>query len=314
VLDFLRRYRYELALLATVFIWGANVPILKVALREMSTSQTNAVRFTMGASALGVFAFFELRRAGRTFGSVLRSHGLALAGLGIIGYVIYQEAFIFALSKTSTASTALLMATSPIWTALFSHFGGLQRLRLAGWVGLLVALTGTALVALARPDPAPGSVQDSALGNGVMLVAALAWSLYTTLNGRLKKLVPPGTGAFTGMLVALPCLFAVAAIQPGWRPLSTLSGTTWATLVFSGTLSVGLTFAVWNAAIAHVGPTTTAAFAYLTPLVAALVGFLLLGERVTSIHLIGGALLLGGLVWMRRGLVTPDDASVEAAA
>lgn len=304
----LYRYRYELALLATVVIWGANVPFLKIALREVSTAEANAIRFTFGTAALGLLAIRELRRTGRSFVEVLRRHGRALAGLGLIGYFLYQEAFIFSLSKTSSASAALLMATAPLWTALFSHFGGLQRLRGAGWGGLLVALLGTALVATARH----ATGHDSALGNGVMLLAALAWSIYTTLNGRMKRLVPPGTSAFVGMLVALPCLYLVSALTPGWRPLMSLSTEAWLTLIFSGTFSVGLTFAVWNAAIAHVGPTTTAAFGYLSPLVAALVGFMLLGEPITRYHVIGGVLLLGGLIWMRRGLRTPDEEAVEA--
>jgi drug/metabolite transporter (DMT)-like permease len=306
----LYRYRYELALLATVVIWGANVPFLKIALREVSTAEANAIRFTFGTVALGLFAHGELRRTGRSFGAVLRRHGWALAALGLIGYFLYQEAFIFSLSITSSASAALLMATSPLWTALFSHFSGLQRLRGSSWGGLLLALSGAALVASARHSTG----HDSALGNGVMLLAALAWSVFTTLNGRMKRLVPPGTSAFAGMLVALPCLYLVSALTPGWQPLTSLSAATWLTLFFSGSLSVGLTFAVWNAAIAHVGPTTTAAFGYLSPLVAALVGFVLLGEPITLYHVLGGALLLGGLVWMRRGLRTPDEEAVEAVA
>ena len=312
MLDLLRRYRFELALLATVVIWGANVPFLKIALREVSTSQTNAIRYTFGTAALGLYAFHELRRTGRSFGDVVRHYGLALAGLGFVGYFLYQEGFIYGVAHTSSASAALLMATSPLWTAVMSHALGLEKLRMAGWMGLLVALAGTAVVAMARDSAGT----DTTLGNVVLLLASIAWSVYTALSGRLKKLVPPGTGAFVGMLVALPCLYLVAAVQPGWHPLGEISGVTWATLFFSGSLSVGLTFAVWNAAIGHVGPATTAAFSYLTPLVTAVTAYFLIGEPITRVHVLGGLLLLGGLVWMRRGLHTklPVRAGAEAEA
>ncbi len=305
-----RRYRYELALLATVVIWGANVPFLKIALREVSTSQTNAIRYTFGTIALGIFALRELRRAERSFTEVVRLYGLPLAGLGFVGYFLYQEGFIYGVKHTSSASAALLMATSPLWTAVIAHTLGLQKLRAAGWVGLVVALAGTALVATAKESAGT----DSALGNVVLLFASVAWSVYTALSGRLKKLVPPGTGAFVGMLVALPCLYLVAAFQPGWHPLGEISRVTWATLFFSGSLSVGLTFAVWNAAIGHVGPSTTAAFSYLTPLITAVTAYFLIGEPITRPHVFGGLLLLGGLVWMRRGLQMPLPVRAGAEA
>lgn len=293
---FLRRYRYELALLLTVVVWGVNVPVLKMALREIAPSHANAFRFTLGAVALGTAGWIERRRLGMTFREAVRGRIGMLASLGILGYFVYQEAFIFGIARTSAASAALLTATSPVWTALLGHVTRIDRLQRAALPGMALALAGAVVVALGRK----GHGIDSVAGNLTMLASALVWAVFTVRQSRLAGIVPPATGAFVSLLFALVGLYGIALATPAHGSLATLSPAALAALVYSGVLSVGLTFAIWNAAVAHVGPTTTASFGYLTPLFAAVTAFFLLGEPITPWHVGGAALLIGGLVWMRR--------------
>jgi drug/metabolite transporter (DMT)-like permease len=70
--------------------------------------------------------------------------------------------------------------------------------------------------------------------------------------------------------------------------------------VFSGALSTGLAYALWNVAVNVVGPARTSAFNNLVPFVALATGYVLLGEPVTGIQLAGGLLIIGGLWLVRR--------------
>lgn len=293
---FLRHHRYELALLATVIVWGVNVPVLKMALGEIAPAHANAFRFTLGALALGTAGWVERRRLGLTLVGAVRGHMGTLALLGLFGYFVYQEAFIYGIAHTSAASVALLTATSPLWTAVIGHASGIDRIRASALPGMAVALAGAFVVALGRK----GSGLDSMEGNLTVLASAALWAGFTVRQTRLAGIVPPATGAFVSLSFALVGLYGVALATPAHGTLATLSPAALAALVYSGLLSVGLTFAVWNAAVAHVGPTTTASFGYLTPLFAASAAFVLLGEPITAWHVAGGVLLIGGLVWMRR--------------
>ena len=296
VYDVLRRHRYELALLATVAIWGVNVPVLKLALREIAPAHANAFRFTLGALALGTVGWLERRRRGITLGDAVRGRLGTLALLGLFGYFAYQEAFIYGVAHTSAASAALLTATSPLWTAVLGHATGVDRLRRTALPGMALALLGACVVALGKK----GSGLDTVAGNMTMVGSAALWAAFTVRQTRLAGVVPPATGAFVSLLVALVGLYVLALVTPATGTLATLSPAALGALVYSGVLSVGVTFAVWNAAVAHVGPTTTASFGYLTPLFAATAALVLLGEPITAWHLVGGLLLIGGLVWMRR--------------
>ncbi len=307
---FVHRHRYELALLATVCVWGVNVPVLKMALREIAPGHANALRFTLGACALGLVGLAERRRLGVTYADAVRGHLPTLAALGLFGYFFYQEAFIFGVSRTSAASASLLTATSPIFAAVIGHALRIDRLHRSALPGMALALCGAVVVALGKKS---GGI-DTLAGNLTILGSALCWAFFTVRQASLSGKVPPATGAFTSILVALVGLYAVGFATPEPLRLMELSWPTVVALVFSGVLSVGVTFAVWNAAVAHVGPTTTASFGYLTPLFAAVTAFFLLGEPITLWHLAGAVLLIGGLVWMRRGKARVARQAREAEA
>lgn len=299
----LYRNRYAIALLLSVAIWGANVPILKIALRDVPTSVANAVRFSLSAATLGTIAVFEMRRLGKPFLWPMRAHGGWLVLLGLMAYVGYQEAFILGLTRTSSTSIGLLMATAPLWTALVAHLTHTQRVQRAAWAGLLLSLAGATVVVVGSQG---GGGEDTLGGNVLILAGAMLWSGFTVLSRRLTGKVPPATATFWEIVVALPVLVLLALPDAGGFSPAAVPLVTWLALAFSGVLSVGLTLVVWNVGVQHLGPTTTGAYSNLTPLATALAAYLILGDRITPLQVAGGALILGGLVWMRRGLSAPS--------
>jgi len=105
--------------------------------------------------------------------------------------------------------------------------------------------------------------------------------------------------AFWTMLAALPFLWSIALPDP--NAFSGLSEPiVWVVLVFSGVLSTGVAYILWNVGIRHVGPAHTAAFGNLVPVVAFIIGMLWLGESGTAYELAGASAILGGIYVMRR--------------
>jgi len=101
-------------------------------------------------------------------------------------------------------------------------------------------------------------------------------------------------------MIALPILWTL-----GWSDLdqvnwAEVTPTVWAAIVFSGGFSTGIAYGLWNVAVQRVGPSATAIYNNLVPVVALASGVVLIGERVTLYQLLGGTLILGGLLLMRR--------------
>ncbi|WP_397547865.1 DMT family transporter [Rhodothermus marinus] len=298
------RLKYELALLFDVLVWGINFPILKVALAAMHPFVVNLFRFIFSLLVLGALHAWTHRRDRTPFFEPLRTHGRAILLLGLLGYVIYQLAFIEGVHLTTSGSAALIMASAPLWTAVISQLRGYDRLNLLGWIGLLVSLLGTVVVVIYGPRALDFS-EDALLGNLLMTGAAVAWGAYTALSQPFVHRMDPASLTFFGLLLAYPILALLGLLHLDAVVWADVDATIWAALIFSGALSTGLTVAFWNHAIRHVGPSHTAAFGNLVPVVALVAGYLMLGEPITPAQLLGGAGIIGGLLLMRRARRMP---------
>ena len=134
----------------------------------------------------------------------------------------------------------------------------------------------------------------------MMLLAAVLWGSYTALTKRLVDRASPLPITFFGVLAALPVLLGVGAAYESTVSWEAVDGWAVGSLLFSGGLAVGLMFVLWNQGIRRVGSSSTAVYYYLVPVVALIAGAILLGEPITVVQLAGGALIIGGLVLVRR--------------
>jgi drug/metabolite transporter (DMT)-like permease len=292
-------WKQDAILLATVLIWGINIPILKGALAAMHPHVLNVFRFTVSTAVLGGLYVVRRRGSSEGFFAPLRLYGRQIALLGLLGYLFYQFCFIVGIDYTTAGNAALIMASAPLWTALIGHVLGYDVLGRSGWLGLAATLAGTALIVIAgAQDVSLGS--DTFIGNAIMLLGAMLWGTYTALTKPVLRNVSPVGLSFLGLLFALPFLVGLAVPYAGSVDWSRVDLGVWAAILFSGGLSTGLAVALWNGAVRAVGPSYTAVFGNLVPLVALLGSVVLLGERITLAQVAGGALILGGLLLMRR--------------
>lgn len=301
------RWKNDAALLFVVLVWGVNFPIIKIALAAMPPHVVNLFRFAVSAAVLGGLYAAQLRHhreasSGSSSGSFwapMRTHGRRIAALGLLGYVAYQLCFIIGVNHTTAGSAALIMAAAPLWTAAVSRLLGYERLGLVAWAGLGLSLTGTALVIVTGAEGV--AVEAGSLyGNLLMLAASFLWGAYTALNTSVVREVSPTAFTFMGLLVALPALAAIGVPYLGQVEWAAVGLWVWAAILFSGGLSTGIAFILWNQAVKDVGASSTAAYSNLVPFVALVVGATLLDEAVTLLQVIGGALIIGGLVVLRR--------------
>lgn len=105
----------DLWVLFLVTVWGVNFVAIKGAVGEMSALAFNALRF-----GLGTLLMIALWRAFERGARIERRDWLGLALLGIVGNTIYQLTFIVAIKLSTASNTSLIVATSPIWTAILA--------------------------------------------------------------------------------------------------------------------------------------------------------------------------------------------------
>ena len=185
-----------------------------------------------------------------------------------------------------------------MWTALLASLFLGEALTRMAWMGLVVAMTGTMIVAVQK-----GVSTDSRylVGNLLVLAAALVWAAGTVYSRPLLKRISSIQLAAWAASIALPVHVLVALFRP-WDELSQFNTTgIWLTVLYAGVLSSGLTPPMWHFGVRIVGAAHAAIIQNLIPLIALLAAWATRGETPTGSQLFGGALILLGLVAMRRG-------------
>lgn len=284
-------------MLVVVLVWGLNFVIAKSALAQIPPLAFAALRFTCGA----VLLFGVLHVTG---GLALptRQHWRTLIVLGIVGNTIYQSLFMLGLRHTTAGNSALLIAIVPALVALVGALLGIERLTRRVALGIALAFVGVALVVSARGLTLSA---ETLRGDGLLLACAVAWSAYTlgvrAIGGALSPLQITAWTTLAGvpglLLLGLPDLLGT-----NWRAVD---GWAWGGLAYATVLALGLAYLLWNTSVRAVGTNRTAIYQCVTPLVATLAAWPLLGEVPTPLQAGGAALIIGGVLTARLQLRAP---------
>jgi len=282
----------DAGLILIAVIWGLNFPLVKIALREMEPLVVNAIRYPLAALTVTLL----LRMQGRRL-APRRRHWPRVLFLGLIGHVIYQVLFIYALDWTLTGNAALILATAPVWIVFLSTVMGKERYSPPVLYGALTTLAGMVLL-IANGSASLGA---SLRGDLLMVVATIFWSLYTVLARRAIK--RHGALEVTGWSLWAATPFVFAAGVPGMvrGDLAGVSVSSWMAVVYAGVLTVAIGYFVWYRAVGVLGQSRTSVYANLVPVITLLAAWAWLGETPTAAQLAGTGVILAGLVVARRG-------------
>ncbi len=294
-----RRWTFppEAGLLLVVLFWGFNFAVVKVPLEVMPPFVVNTIRFVVSALVLGLLHARACEVRGVPFWGTFRAGWKTVVALGLLGHALYQICFILGIDRTTAGGAALLIATSPLVTAAAGHLLNIDRMGARGWAGVGVSLAGAVLVVLGRP----GDVGGDLVGVALLLAGSVAWGLTTVLSRPvLDRGATPLGLAFWGVVIALPVLAALSIPEWAATPWARVDVWDWLALLYSGSLSTGIAYWLWNDAVRQVGPSRTAAFSNLVPFVGVGAGAVLLGEPIAWLQVLGGALIVAGLVVVRK--------------
>lgn len=221
----------------------------------------------------------------------------ALAGGLITGLLFTVEfmALFAALDLTSVARVSILFYSMPVWLALGGHLllPG-ERLSGARVLGLLLAMSGVVLALMERD-----AVHVSPLGDALAVFAAMCWASIA-LVVRLTPLarVPAEMQLMSQLAISAPLLLVLAPMTG--ETLRTPGMLHWAGLLFQAVGVVGLGFLIWFRLLAVYQANGVASFSFLSPVLAVILGWLLLDERIGPLVWLALALVATGLVLINR--------------
>jgi len=287
-------HRFGLAdalLVLMAAIWGANYTAVKYAGRAFSPVSFTVLRVALAMVTLMTAALAQ-RRSWPSARDVWR-----LLALGVLGNGVYQLLFVAGVARTRVGDAALILAAAPAFMGIISWVRGVERVGRRAVGGIVLSIAGVGVVmygSSARMQHA-----GSLLGAALLFVGVICWSTFSVLLKPFTERVDDvQLNALTVAGGVLPLLFFLPHVVHS-TPWGRVNATAWGALAYSAIISVGVAYLFWYRGIRVLGPTRAAMYSNLQPVVASLVGWLLLGEAPTGWQGIGAVAILGGIVLAR---------------
>lgn len=231
----------------------------------------------------------------------LRAAGWRLPVVAALGIASYNSLLYNAAQSTEAINLTLLNTCLP----LFTFIGGGLLLgewpARRAWFGMVLAAGGL-LYLISRGSWAVFSSLSFQSGDLIMLVAVLVWALYTLMLRRWASFlqIPPLTLLGVLMLIGLPLITPFYLLElsrvGGFDPTPANLGAIVYTAVFASLVA----YLAWNHGVKTVGAAKAAMVTYLMPVFTAIIGWLVLGERLRDFHWVGGGLIFVGLILATR--------------
>jgi drug/metabolite transporter (DMT)-like permease len=281
-------------LLLMALIWGVNFIVVKIGTQLMHALAFNGARVGIAAVAL-VIVVVTMRERWPS-----RRDTIALLLLGVLGNGLYQWFFIEGIARTRAGDAALVLAASPAFMAIIGRILGVEQVTRRKVLGIAASLFGMALVVFGsgKADPAQHDVATFA-GNMLVLAACLCWALYTVLLKPYTERVPGvPLSALTMVGGAVP-LVAVSMPYIATTPWASLPASGWGALLYSGLLALVVAYLFWYRGVRVLGPTRSAMYSNLQPVVALVVAWIALGEKPTLVQVVGAVAIMIGLLLTR---------------
>lgn len=264
----------SLTLLALLAFAGNSI-LCRLALAGGTIDATSFTAIRLLSGAVVLLCLLQLRERGS-----LPPHGWTESFL-LAGYAL---PFGYAYRQLGAGTGALLLFGAVQCTMILGAFRSGARLTLLQWLGLAAAFGG--LVYLVLPGVSAPPLEGAAL----MIVAGIAWGLYT-LRGRASTVSPLARTAWNFVRASLVGVVVALLYWPdlNYSPRGVLLA------IASGGIASGLGYVIWYRVLPSLSTLTASVVQLAVPLIAAAGGTLLIGERLSLRLGVAALLLLGGI-------------------
>lgn len=280
-------------LVCCAFFWGATFIAGRIAVQAIPPLTVATGRFIIASLLLLVIAY---RVEGGLPKLSFKQVWVTLI-LGLTGIAIYNFFLFAALERMPAGKTALLVALSPIMTAVTVALILKEKLGPYRWGGIALALIGT-LTIVTKGDVLNATqslIESLGLGELLMFGAIVSWVGYTVFSRfALKGLTPIAATTYAtlwGTLVlGLASLTEVDSLSPAM-----LSWNNFFAVFYLGALGSAIAFIWYNEGVKMIGPARTVVFTNLVPVFGLLLSYLILDEPIYLSMVIGGAIVIAGV-------------------
>jgi len=294
-------------------VWGTTYLGIAIALETIPPLLLTGTRFVAAGLIMLLIARLRGEQIPRDRKTLLN---LALIGFLMVG--VGNLAVVWAELYVPSGIAALLVATAPFWMAIIEMFrrSG-ERVSLQAGIGMAIGFLGVAL--LVTPRGSGGKLSAGfLLGALAIQIGGICWQLGSAHGKYNLKHVPLLSSSALQMFFG-GAIVTVAGLAIGEAPRFVLTPRTFGALLYLTVFGSIIAYSAYVFALAHMSTTHTSLYAYVNPVVAVFLGWLILSEPLTWVSVLAMVVILAGVGlvqtagWWKKPAVTPAEPVRKAA-
>jgi drug/metabolite transporter (DMT)-like permease len=277
--------------LGAASIWGGMYVVSKVVLEIIPPFSLVTLRLILGVLSLVIVLIVG------GFPKISHQQFLQVLGVGFVGYGISLNLQFLGTKLSTAANGSLVTSATPAFVLLFAWMLLGEKITARRLMSLFLATLGV----IAVIDPRSAQLNPALfLGNLMLIGAAVTWALYSVLVRKVTQNIDVLLFSLIAFVGGLPVSVSASAWELSKVGLGEISLGVVGGVLFLGIISTALAMVLWNTAFAYVDASLASLTFFAQPVVGIFLGWLFLGERITSLFLVGGLLIGMGLIISSR--------------
>jgi drug/metabolite transporter (DMT)-like permease len=303
-----------LAFATICLVWGTTYLAIRIALETIPPLLLTGTRFVVAGSIMLIVA--------RLRGEALPRDRRTLVNIAIVGILLVSVgnfSVIWAEQWVPSGLAALLVATAPFWMAIIEGFRAHgERVNTRGVIGMLIGFAGVAMLVTPRGSGGAWSVKF-VIGALAIQVGSFCWQLGSARGKYNLQHVPLLASSALQMLFG-GLVIGTLGLAFGEASRYTLNSRTFAALAYLTVAGSIIGYSAYLYALKHLRTTHTSLYAYVNPVVAVFLGWLILNEPLTWLSIVAMITILAGVAIVQTSgrtkapkLVPAEDVAQKAA-
>lgn len=300
------RFRVMFSFALVYLFWGSTYLAMRVAVRDLPPFVIGATRYLISGPVMLAFCALSGRKLRLSRHDFIRLLviGIFLLAIGNMG-VLWGEKYV------PSGLAALVVAIVPIWVvAIEAWVYRAGRITQQGMIGLATGLAGLLILMWPRitSGTRPGHLE--LIGCAILSVGSLAWAFGSVFSHRFQLSVDVFVSAAWQMTLGGLVNALIAGVSGEWHEGTWTSKAAWSIiyLVICGSW-IGYSAYIWL--LEHVPTPKVATYAYVNPIVAVFLGWLLLNEKVDPYMLVGTVIIIGSVALVNTSKLKQHESVVE---